>query len=81
MRRIGAIAGLAALIATAAMVILPSSAGAAQATTCTGVLPSGTYGGVVVPAGSDVHLWWACNSPRWHQCGAGRVTHHRTGNR
>jgi hypothetical protein len=48
----GAIAGLAALTAAAAMVTLASSAGAAQATPCTGVLPSGIYGGVVVPAGA-----------------------------
>ncbi len=46
------LAGAAAFIGAAAMMVLPAGAAAAPASTCSGVLPPGTYGGLVVPAGA-----------------------------
>jgi hypothetical protein len=53
MRRITLFVGMCALLVGAAVLTLPSVAGAAESTTrCSGHLKPGTYGRVVVPAGA-----------------------------
>lgn len=47
------LAGAAGFIGAAVMMVLPGGAAAAPASMCTGVLPPGTYGGLVVPAGAS----------------------------
>ena len=55
MRRVVSIVGMSALLATLAVIAVPTVASAAGVTKCTGALKPGTYGRVVVPKDAFCH--------------------------